>query len=422
MARTFAQLTAAAVVLLAIQAARADQLFDLQALPTSDEFFSEGLAISGDGRLLGGRGTSAVRAWLLNDSFQHYFLPVWAPSRVSDISADGSVVVGRHNADVAFLWSISSGLVELGDLDPATNGTSYATGVSADGTRITGSAISPGGTRSFLEAFLYTVTNPATGAGSMVGLGDLPGGDTYSEGAAISQDGSTVVGGSSSAASIVGGGPLLDFEAFRWTAASGMIPLGSLPGGAFYSYALAVSADGNVVVGGSSSAQSGISGVEAFRWTPQGGMVGLGDLPGGNFMSVALAVSADGSIVVGASAVAIGDGGLDEYAPFIWDPVNGMRDLRAVFAARGLSMPNLRMTHATAISDDGTTITGYGKSVFRTPALDLRTEAWVGILDRVIEPPPAATQQVPALPSLAMLGFALLLPWLAYRLTTRRDR
>ena len=75
-----------------------------------------------------------------------------------------------------------------------------------------------------------------------------------------SGDGSAVVGSS--------GG-----QAFRWTQATGMVGLGDLPGGAFTSLALRVSADGAVAVGRSESA----SGVEAFRWTQATGMVGLGD-------------------------------------------------------------------------------------------------------------------------------------------------
>jgi probable HAF family extracellular repeat protein len=62
------------------------------------------------------------------------------------------------------------------------------------------------------------------------------------------------------------------------SAASPMfVPLGDLPGGLVYSYAAAVSADGSTVVGRS----GGASGEEAFRWTSGGGMVGLGDLAGG---------------------------------------------------------------------------------------------------------------------------------------------
>jgi probable HAF family extracellular repeat protein len=179
----------------------------------------------------------------------------------------------------------------------------------------------------------------------------------------------------------------LDFEAFRWTQATGMMGLGDLPGGGFHSFANAISGDGSVIVGASTSTASGISDFEAFRWTQATGMVGLGDLPGGNFASFATAVSADGSVIVGSSAVAIGDGGLDIYAPFIWDAVNGMRDLRTVFAQLGLTLPELTMTDATAVSDNGRTITGYGKSIFRIPAGDLRTEAWLGVL-----PAPTAVQ------------------------------
>ena len=62
------------------------------------------------------------------------------------------------------------------------------------------------------------------------------------------------------------------------SAAASLTPLGDLPGGVFDSRANAVSGDGSVVVGTSSSA----SGAQTFRWTAGGGMVGLGVLPGGN--------------------------------------------------------------------------------------------------------------------------------------------
>lgn len=384
-------------------AAAPERLVDLSTLDISDDFFSEGASVSGDGRIIGGRGTPSVRAWVLHTTdLQSQFIPVVSPSNVNDLSFDGSVAVGNFDADRSYWISTVAGFRELGDLDPNQDGSSVANGVSADGLRVAGSAISPGGVLSFLEAYLYTVTDPATGAGTMIGLGDLPGGDQYSEGAAISSDGRTVVGGSSSAASQAGGAPFLDFEAFRWREATGVMEaLGDLPGGSYYSFATGVSADGNVVVGGSSSAASGISDLEAFIWTPSSGMVGLGDLPGGNFVSVALDVSADGRVVVGYSAVAIGDGGLDEFAPFIWDATNGMRNLVDVFAAAGLTTPNLRLTHATAISDDGTTITGYGKGALN-PSLDERTEAWLATFSA----PPVS---VPALTGWQQAAFALVL-------------
>ena len=72
------------------------------------------------------------------------------------------------------------------------------------------------------------------------------------------------------------------------------VPLGDLSGGSFASRATAVSADGSVVVGESTTA----SGQEAFRWTQSGGMVGLGSLSAES-SSRAFGVSSDGSVVVG---------------------------------------------------------------------------------------------------------------------------
>ena len=54
-----------------------------------------------------------------------------------------------------------------------------------------------------------------------------------------------------------------------------MVGLGGL-GGSRDSHACGVSADGSTVVGYASSA----IGPEAFRWTAAAGMVGLGDFPG----------------------------------------------------------------------------------------------------------------------------------------------
>lgn len=72
-----------------------------------------------------------------------------------------------------------------------------------------------------------------------------------------------------------------------------LIGLGDLPGGQVRSNAQAVSADGSVVVGYSSTA----SGDEAYRRTASDGMVGLGHLTG-YANSYSDAVSADGSVVV----------------------------------------------------------------------------------------------------------------------------
>ncbi|MCP9472622.1 MAG: hypothetical protein NNA30_07820, partial [Nitrospira sp.] len=69
--------------------------------------------------------------------------------------------------------------------------------------------------------------------------------------------------------------------------AAEFIPLGHLPGGVD-NVPYGVSADGAVVVGRSGSTL----GHQAFRWTKATGMVGIGDLPGGDFFSEAAGVSA----------------------------------------------------------------------------------------------------------------------------------
>jgi probable HAF family extracellular repeat protein len=138
-------------------------------------------------------------------------------------------------------------------------------------------------------------------------------------------------------------------EAFRWTAAGGLVGLGYLPGCVF-SETLGVSANGSVIAGGC----SGPPGNEAFRWTSGAGMVGLGDLPGGSFSSIANGVSADGSTVVGSGDAASGD------QAFIWTATNGMREIAAILTAHGIDLTGWTLDAATSISDDGTVVVGTG--------------------------------------------------------------
>src|SRR5262249_39285256 len=141
-------------------------------------------------------------------------------------------------------------------------------------------------------------------------------------------------------------------EAVRWIGASDPQRLGDLgldPNGETrQSVATAVSADGSVIVGYSTSP----SGYQAFRWAS--GMVGLGDVPGGTFGSAANAVSADGSVVVGQCG--------DENQPaMIWDQVHGMRRLYDVLVNDlGLTseLQGWTLQSATGISADGQTVVG----------------------------------------------------------------
>lgn len=93
-------------------------------------------------------------------------------------------------------------------------------------------------------------------------------------------------------------------------------------------------------------------------------MVGLGMLPGST-RSEALAVSGDGSAIVGFS----GD------AAFIWDPINGMRDLKTVLETSiGLELTGIDLEKATGISDDGRVVAGIASHLNGG-------EAWIAVLN-----------------------------------------
>lgn len=288
-------------------------------------------------------------------------------SAAFDVSGDGSIVVGASFSAAsssstvippteAFRWTAETGIVGLGDLEGG-GFSSFASGISSDGSVIVGNSNGPQGT----EAFRWTAET------GLVGLGDLPEGGFSSQAVRASADGSVIVGGGISASGI---------EGFRWTEETGVVGVGDLPGGVFFSRAADVSADGSVIVGRSASANSSVSGqignfsgTEAFVWTEETGILGISDLPGGGFFSRAFGVSGDGSIVVGQSE------GFRGQEPFIWDRVNGIRPLLDVLIDDlGLDLTGWTNLVAQDISDDNSTVIGFGLNP------DGNTEGWIARL------------------------------------------
>lgn len=279
------------------------------------------------------------------------------------VSADGSVVAGAYRRPdfrtEAYRWRIGESIEGLGDL-PGGQFNSFASDVSANGQIIVGASTTASGD----EAFRWT---QPTG---IVGIGDLPGGRTESTAFGVSADGSVVVGDAIGANN--------RREAFRWTGTTGMVGLGFLPHGTETSTAAAVSADGSTVVGnnilppppGSIHSQ-----LEAFRWTQATGIRGLGDLPGGLTQSNAVDVSADGSVVVGY--------GTDEnlaVRAFWWREDIGMVNLQDLLVALGANLDGWHLTEARGVSYDGRTIVGSG-------GRNGRSEAWIATLPEVIPEP-----------------------------------
>jgi probable HAF family extracellular repeat protein len=106
-------------------------------------------------------------------------------------------------------------------------------------------------------------------------------------------------------------------------------------------------------------------------------MLDLGYLPGGGERADALGVSDGGTVVVGMSEISPSSG---DYAAFIWDAANGMRNLRSVLEADYAScVEGWTLEMASAVSADGRTIAGVGDHP------DGTRESW---LVRIGPPPP----------------------------------
>ena len=116
-----------------------------------------------------------------------------------------------------------------------------------------------------------------------------------------------------------------------------------MPGGAS-SVAHAVSADGAVIFGNGDST----AGVQAFRWTAETGMMALG-----SFMP--LATCEDVTILVGERYAS------PDFPAVIWDEANGLRSLEEMLEIDlGLDLGGWTLWSPTDISSDGTIIVGYG--------------------------------------------------------------
>jgi probable HAF family extracellular repeat protein len=236
---------------------------------------------------------------------------------------DAGQVVGvsmtAGGAQHPFSWTATGGMIDLGTLS-RRHGEAHAVNEAGQVvgfiyTDLGGSSIpsTPRASESDVRAFSWTA------AGGMIDLGTL--GGTFSSARAVN-DAGQVVGFSQTA----GGAD----HAFSWTGAGGMIDLGTLGGG--FSTATAVNQAGQVI--GFSQTAGGAE--RAFSWTATGGMIDLGTL--GGDLSAPSAINDSGQ-VVGFSRTA---GGADHA--FSWTAADGMIDLGTLGGSS---------SGATAINDSG---------------------------------------------------------------------
>jgi uncharacterized membrane protein len=146
-------------------------------------------------------------------------------------------------------------------------------------------------------------------------------------------------------------------RAVRWTS-GGAQDLGVLAG-TNQSIAYGITRDGTRVVGGSNIGPFGGAGTgRAFMWS-SAGMQDLGGLAGASRTTLYR--------VNDAATMGIGFANFDSptqsgvNVPIIWRAGAGFMTAQSFIASLGLSTGGLSMTELTAISADGTIITGYGQ-------------------------------------------------------------
>lgn len=205
----------------------------------------------------------------------------WTGSYGAALSADGRVLAGFAQTGTpgnpGFVWSEETGRLDFGLSEPNGRHTRPAA-ISGDGSTVVGQSFNSG-------AFVWR------GPGTLnQGLGAVDPFHDRTAARGVSNNGSIVVGASYRNQSTIG-------QAFRWTSEGGMQGLGYTFPEHVYSEANAISRDGNVIVGMSQSA-TGRS--DAFRWTEAGGMQMLPLLSGAT-SGWAYGTNHDGSIVAGRS-------------------------------------------------------------------------------------------------------------------------
>lgn len=257
------------------------------------------------------------------------------------VSADGSKVAVTLTApswaDVPCLWT-AAGLESL-PLFPVSDWQSFTTGhISSDGSTVIGNGV--------LGNRVLAVKWTPAGIEEIVGA--LPASD-------VSADGAVIVGDRA-----LPNGPPIDpyanlREAFRWTASSGLVGLGSIEGD---SQGWLVSGDGTIVQGNYGSLMFGSK--LLFRWTE---MTGMEAFDSRNQYNVPTAISFDGKVVLSTSSY--GDGYPKDAV--IWTAAEGSALLRDYARAKlrydlvqYRELYYWRFREARALSPGGRFIAGYG--------------------------------------------------------------
>lgn len=268
----------------------------------------------------------------------------------NDISADGSVIVGKAAPGVsggslgqrAYRWTAGGGFVDLGSLDG--NPFSEATAVSGNGQIVVGNSNFGIGSEAGVAAVRWTADGQIAGLGWLPGRNSAESNDTAR---AASYDGSVIVGDALSSTN--------KFQAFRWTEVTGMQALPTL---AAYSAsqnsagASGISWDGNIIAGTSLQGYQW----QAVRWE-NGQVFSLGGLNGASTaLSWSEDISGNGEVIVGRIS-----SGSTAHG-FRWTKGDGMLTVEDWLRASGANIVSNVTATAEATNQDGSVVVGLTRS------------------------------------------------------------
>ncbi len=300
--------------------------------------------ISDDGKTISGytkvfaTGKQEGFTWNESEGF-HWF--GGDHSFLNGISGDALVASGFLRDDSAdpvfqafFYWTELSGFVKL----------SATSNISRDGTAFPGFAGTNIGGTSGRNATFNVRTS-----GEFFLLGDLPGGATYATALDTSDDHLIVIGTGTDDDGAA---------AFRWTDATGMEGLGDSSLGNFPSSGAAISGDGSTIVGSIVLVPN--SGYEAYRWTETTGMTVLEEFEDAVYTlsHQAFDVSSDGSRIVGYSGRL--DGPTWIRRAVYWNEFGRIFDFNQLVVNEGISLDGWVLEQALALSPDGNVVVGTG--------------------------------------------------------------
>ncbi len=304
------------------------------------------------------------------------FQGLGADTTATDVSANGSVVVGNVIDQGPFYWTQGNPVVLLRDSSGNILGDLYeATSVSGDGSVIVGGNPTPGFAFAFrwangVAAPIPQLKGIVSTANSVSTDGTIIAGDispTVSNPSGFTLTGTTLEIIPPSSLNLMTSGTIMSANGAVVAGAiangNGTITAYQWQNGALIQWPgstkedsspEAVSPDGSLVVGVADVGSGGSP--EPFEWT--NGAVTTLALPSGYIQGSAMGVSTDGSTIVGS----ISKNALTNTA-FIWTQTDGIQNLEQVLTTDdglGARLTGWTLTKATAITPDGNTIVGDG--------------------------------------------------------------